>query len=68
MYSADNADVNICTIDRKNTLHVMGMIRSTISRGKPSNKVIERKFPTAERATYESASNILNEETRKERC
>ena len=26
----------------------MGMIRSTISRGQFSNKIIERKFPSAE--------------------
>ena len=48
LYSADNADVNIRTIDGKNTSHVMGMIRSTISRVIFSSKVIERKVPTTD--------------------
>ena len=48
LYYGDNADVNIGTIDGKNTLHVMGMIRSCISSGKLSDKIIERRFPTTE--------------------
>ena len=38
LYSADNADVQINTIDGHNTLHVMGMIRSSICNGIFSNK------------------------------
>ena len=38
LYSADNADVNINTLDGNNTLHVMGMIRSSISQFSFSKK------------------------------
>ena len=47
LYPGGNTDANIGTIDGKNTLHVMGMIRSSISSGKFSDKIIE-SFPTTE--------------------
>ena len=48
LYSADNADVQINTIDGHNTLHVMGMIRSSIYHGSFSDKQVQRKCPSLE--------------------
>ena len=48
IYSADNADVLMETIDGKNTLHVMGVIRSTLSKG-IMTEPIQRKPPSIEK-------------------
>ena len=43
IYSADNADVIIETLDGKDTLHVMGMIRSTLCKGSLSHPISRQK-------------------------
>ena len=48
LYSSDNVDVQINTIDGHNTLHVMGMIRTSICNGIFSNKQIERRCTSLE--------------------
>ena len=62
LYSADNADVQINTIDGNNTLHVMGMIRSSIYHGSFSDKQVLRKCPSLEEKhitiSYTSKSEI----------
>ena len=45
LYSGDNADVQIHTSDGHNTLHVMGMIRSSISTGSFTSEPVERRCP-----------------------
>ena len=64
LYSGDNADVQIHTNEGHNTLHVMGMIRSSIS-----NRIFTSKkevFNTA-RTSGKENSNFQNDKNKKGR-
>ena len=46
LYSADNANILQATLDGKNTLHMMGIIRSVVKQGSMQHKPILKKYPT----------------------
>ena len=48
LYLADNADILQATLDGKNTLHMMGIIRSVIKQGSMQHKPILEKYSTKE--------------------
>ena len=48
LYSADNADILQATLDGKNALHMMGIIRSVVKQGSMQHKPILKKCPTKE--------------------
>ena len=48
LYSADNADILQSTIDGRNTLHMMGIIKSTLSQENFTDVPVKKRAPTAD--------------------